>query len=274
MNTPSHDPRQLNAFVDGELDLAAQLELEARLKEDAALRAQVERLRSLRDAVRGRADYHAAPDALRQRIGALVAAQTAAQGTARAPADSSARSPASDTASGLQAVLARWFAWRPLVPALGLAAAAIFATNLVLLPAREDSRIEQEVIASHVRATLTQRMIDVESSDHHTVKPWLSSRLDFSPPVYEPADRASALLGGRVDYIDGRAVATMVYRHQGHIVESYVWPASKAQAPVKFAEERGFHLAHWSRGGMAHWVISDLNPVEFSALVGELSASD
>jgi anti-sigma factor RsiW len=266
MNTPAYDPRQLNAFVDGELDLAAQLELEARLKEDTALRAQVERLRSLREAVRGRTDYHAAPDALRKRIGALVAAQAAAE--------PSARSPASDTAPGLKAVLARWFAWRPLVPALGLAAGVIIATNLVLLPAREDSRIEQEVIASHVRATLAQRMIDVESSDHHTVKPWLSSRLDFSPPVYEPADRASALLGGRVDYIGGRAVATMVYRHQGHIVESYVWPATKAQAPAQFAEERGFHLAHWSRGGMAHWVISDLNPVEFSALVGQLSASD
>jgi anti-sigma factor RsiW len=273
MNTP-YDPRQLNAFVDGELDLAAQLELEARLKEDAALRAQVERLRSLRDAVRSRAEYHAAPDALRQRIGALVAAQTAAQSTPPTPAGSSARSHPAEAAPGLQAVLARWFAWRPLVPALGLAAAVIFATNLVLLPAREEGRIEQEVIASHVRATLAQRMIDVESSDHHTVKPWLSSRLDFSPPVYEPADRASALLGGRVDYIDGRPVATLVYRHQGHVVESYVWPSPQTQSAVRQDEARGFHLAHWSRGGMTHWVISDLNATEFSSLVAQLSASD
>jgi anti-sigma factor RsiW len=270
MNTPTYDPRQLNAFVDGELDLAAQLELEARLADDAALRAQVERLRSLREAVRGRADYHAAPEVLRQRIAALVAAESAAN----APAASSARPAASEPASGIKAVLERWFAWRPLVPALGLAVAAVFVTNMVLLPARQDERIEQEVIASHVRATLAQRLIDVESSDHHTVKPWLSSRLDFSPPVYEPAERDSALLGGRVDYVDGRAVAALVYRHKGHVVESYVWPASQTQAPVKLAEERGFHLAHWARGGMAHWVISDLNPQEFSQLVGQLSASD
>jgi anti-sigma factor RsiW len=270
MNTPTFDSRQLNAFVDGELDLAAQLELEARLADDAALRAQVERLRSLREAVRSRADYHAAPDALRQRIAALAAAQTSAQ---RAPA-SPARPAAAEPASGIKAALERWFAWRPLVPALGLAAAAVFATNMVLLPARQDERIEQDVIASHVRATLAQRMIDVQSSDHHTVKPWLSSRLDFSPPVYEPADRESALLGGRVDYVDGRAVAALVYRHKNHVVESYVWPASQAPAPVKFAEERGFHLAHWSRGGMAHWVISDLNPQEFQQLVGQLSSSD
>lgn len=269
MNTLTHDMRQLNAFVDGELDLAAQLELEARLKEDAALRAQVERLRNLREAVRGRADYHAAPDALRQRIGALIATQAADHTTAAA-----ARPAVVEPASGIKAALGRWFAWRPLVPALGLAAAAVFATNLLLLPARQDERIEQEVIASHVRATLAQRMIDVESSDHHTVKPWLSSRLDFSPPVFEPADSASALLGGRVDYVDGRAVAALVYRHKKHVVESYVWPASKSQAPVKFAEEKGFHLAHWSRGGMAHWVISDLNPQEFSALVAQLSGSD
>jgi anti-sigma factor RsiW len=271
MNTPTFDSRQLNAFVDGELDLAAQLELESALQEDAALRAQVERLRSLREAVRGRADYHAAPDALRRRIVALAAAETAA----KAPAASSARPAASASpAAGLKAVLARWFAWRPLVPALGLAVAAVCATNMVLLPARQDERIEQEVIASHVRATLAQRLIDVESSDHHTVKPWLSSRLDFSPPVYEPAERDSALLGGRVDYVDGRAVAALVYRHKGHVVESYVWPASQTQAPVKFAEERGFHLAHWARGGMAHWVISDLNPQEFSQLVGQLSSTD
>lgn len=268
MNTPTTDIRQLNAFVDGELDLAAQLELEARLKEDAALRAQVERLRSLREAVRSRADYHAAPDALRRRIGAMVAAQSGE------PASAAARPAAVAPASGVKAVLERWFAWRPLVPALGLAAAAIFATNLLLLPARQDERIEQEVIASHVRATLAQRMIDVESSDHHTVKPWLSSRLDFSPPVYEPADGGSALLGGRVDYVDGRAVAALVYRHKGHVVESYVWPASQSQTAAKFSEEKGFHLAHWSRGGMAHWVISDLNPVEFSALVAQLSSSD
>jgi anti-sigma factor RsiW len=269
MNTPPTDIRQLNAFVDGELDLAAQLEFEARLKEDTALRAQVERLRNLREAVRSRADYHTAPDALRRRIGAMVAAQTAEHAPTAAARPTTAEPP-----SGVKAVLERWFAWRPLVPALGLAAAVIFATNLVLLPARQDERIEQEVIASHVRATLAQRMIDVESSDHHTVKPWLSSRLDFSPPVYEPADSGSALLGGRVDYVDGRAVAALVYRHKGHVVESYVWPASKSQAPVKFAEEKGFHLAHWARGGMAHWVISDLNPAEFSALVGQLSGSD
>jgi anti-sigma factor RsiW len=270
MNTPSPDIRQVHAFVDGELDLAAQLDFETRRKDDAALRAQVERLRGLREAVRSRADYHAAPDALRQRIAALAAAQTTAQ---QAPASSARPAPA-EPASGIKAVLERWFAWRPLVPAMGLAAAVIFATNMVLLPARQDDRIEQEVIASHVRATLAQRTIDVVSSDHHTVKPWLSSRLDFSPPVFEPADRESALLGGRVDYIDGRAVAALVYRHKNHVVESYVWPASQAQAPVKFAEERGFHLAHWSRGGMAHWVISDLNPQEFRALVGQLSSTD
>jgi len=270
MNLPSTDIRQLNAFVDGELDLAAQLVLEARLKEDAVLRAQVEHLHGLREAVRGRAEYHAAPDALRRRVGAMVAAQAAGH----APVAADARPVSIDSATGLKAILAQWFAWRPLVPALGLAAAVFFVTNLVLLPARLDERIEQEVIASHVRATLAQRMIDVESSDHHTVKPWLSSRLDFSPPVYEPADGGSALLGGRVDYVDGRAVAALVYRHKGHVVESYVWPASSSQAAVKFAEEKGFHLAHWSRGGMAHWVISDLNPAEFSALVAQLSSSD
>ncbi len=172
------------------------------------------------------------------------------------------------------AVLQRWFGWRPLVSALGGAAVLAIALQFTLLPAQREEQLGQEVVASHARATLAQRLVDVESSDHHTVKPWLSSRLDFSPPVPQLNLPGTQLLGGRVDYLDGRPVAALVYRHAGHLVDSFVWPAAQGEARVAMSSQRGFHLAHWTRNGMVHWVVSDLNPREFSDLVRELSGAD
>jgi len=252
---------ELTAFVDGELDLARQLEIEALLREDADLCAQMDRLLGLREAVRSRADYHAAPAALRERIGHLIAAQPP-QATG-APRRTSAT-----------AILQHWFAWRPLVSAFGGVAVLAVVLHFTLLPAQRDEQLGQEVIASHARATLGQRLVDVDSSDHHTVKPWLSSRLDFSPPVPQPNLPGTQLLGGRVDYLDGRPVAALVYRHAGHLVDSYVWPSAQGDAPTATASQRGFHVAHWSRNGMVHWVVSDLNPKEFADLVRELNGAD
>lgn len=256
--TPEPDARQLNAFIDGELDLAGQLAMESRLAQDAGLRAQVESLHSLRRAVTGHADYHVAPAALRGRIQALGASSQLA-----APRH-----------SGGKAALQRWFAWRPLLSSLGAVALLAIVFNLTLLQPGRDGRLEQEVIASHVRATLTQHLVDVASSDHHTVKPWLSSRLDFSPPVPELGIPGSTFLGGRVDYLDGRPVAALVYRQGEHVVNSFVWPGAGADSGISVSTQRGFQIAHWTRDGMKHWVISDVNRDEFMAIVRELALSD
>lgn len=153
---------------------------------------------------------------------------------------------------------------------MAVAVVGIVAFNLAVLPAREEQRTEEDVVASHVRATLGQRAVDVASSDHHTVKPWLSSRLDFSPPVHELAQSGSALLGGRVDYVDGRPVAALAYRHAGHAVDDFIWPTTKGDRPVTLATARGFNIAHWTRAGMTHWLISDLNATELAQLAADL----
>lgn len=256
------DLQQVNAFVDGELDLASQLEIEVLLRNDAALRAQVESVRRLRETVRDRADYHAAPAALRARIQALVAAPspTPARWLPHLP--------------GAKAAAQRWFAWRPFVSSFGVLALLTVTLNLTLLHDGREERLGQEVIASHVRATLAQHLVDVQSSDHHTVKPWLSARLDFSPPVRELKLPGSVFVGGRVDYLDGRPVAALVYKQGEHVVDSFIWPTTEADQPLTMSSQRGFHLAHWSRRGMEHWVVSDLNREEFAALVRELNASD
>lgn len=256
-----YDMRELNAFVDGELELNRQLEFEARLASDPGLRVQVQALRELRQSVACHADYHVAPAELRARL----------QSMGKQPAGAAA--PRRGRGAAWPAVQ-RWLAWRPLLvsfAALGLLAAA---GNFALLQSGRDERLADEVIASQVRASLAQQLVDVASSDHHTVKPWLSARLDFSPPVPDLNSAGSVFLGARIDYLDGRPVAALVYRQGRHIVNSFVWPTGAADSRIEFSAERGFHLAHWSRAGMAHWVVSDVNRDEFERVVHAIERGD
>lgn len=257
---PTLDTRQLNAFVDGELDLKSQLDIEEHLRTDAVAQARVEGLRQLRTAVREAADYHLAPEALRQRMSALLAPQAGVV-VASAPANAAA---AGGTA------LQRWFGWRPLVASFGMVSVLAVALNVAWWRSAQEAQLMDDVVASHVRATLGQHLVDVASSDRHTVKPWLSARLGYSPPVAELPVPGSVFLGGRVDYLDGRPVAALVYRQGEHIVNAFVWPTTARDIATGYGVERGFQTAHWSRAGMTHWVISDLNREEFGALVQAL----
>jgi anti-sigma factor RsiW len=161
-----------------------------------------------------------------------------------------------------------------MVASLGTATALVLTANLWWLNSSHDDRLMDEVTASHVRSTLGQHLVDVASSDHHTVKPWLSSKLDFSPPVPDLKEAGSTFLGGRVDYLDGRPVAALVYRQGQHVVNSFVWPGTSAEGAPRFAIERGYRSAHWSRNGMTHWVISDLSDQEFRALVRAIEKAE
>jgi anti-sigma factor RsiW len=257
--------QELNAFVDGELHLSRQLEIEARLRDDEGVRVQVESLKRLRADVRNRADYHVAPAALRT---AIVGAMGSIAPDASMP-DASRLAP-SPSLHHPRATLHRWFAWRPLASALVVAACAVVGVNLVLSPGRQEDRFREEIVASHARATMTGHLVDVASSDQHTVKPYLSSRLDFSPPVRELTLPGSVFLGGRVDYLDGRPVAALVYRQGRHVVDSYVWPTQDADSAIRNSSLRGFHLARWSRHGMAHCVVSDVSPDVFATIAKEL----
>jgi len=239
------DPLQLHALVDGELELSRQLEIEA--DADPAVQAQLQRLRALRESVRGHAEAYRAPDALRRRVGAMLAAEAT------------------------PAPRPRWrIAWPSFAAGAATVALAFAAVQWTQLPADHARRIEEQLLASHARAVVGEHLVDVASSEHHVVKPWLSARLDFSPPVAAPP--GSRLLGARVDYIDDRPVAVLVLQHAGHTVECYVWPTRERDARVAWAQARGFQTARWTAAGMEYWVLSDLNPQELTVLVRELRA--
>lgn len=256
---PRSDAQQVNAFVDGELDLSSQLAMEQRLGDDAALQRQVDETRELRATIQQRAGYHAAPAALRERM-AMRAPPKAATATA----------PRLRRSAALQ----RWADWRPLTAGMGIAAVLAVAANLAWLQTSREQRISDDVVASHVRSTLGQHLVDVASSDRHTVKPFLSSKLGFSPPVSELRIAGSTFVGGRVDYLDERPVAALVYRQGEHVVNAFVWPSPGGDSSPRFATERGYQTAHWVSRRMNHWLISDVNQEEFRTVVRALQAAE
>lgn len=132
------------------------------------------------------------------------------------------------------------------------------------------SVIAEQVMARHVNALATQHLVDVRSSDQHKVKPWFQGKLDFAPPVFDLADAGFPLIGGRVDTIDGRTFAALVYQRRLHIITAFV---SNAEDPIPedlVETIRGFHERHWTDHGMCFWIVSDLNEdelAEFASMI-------
>ncbi|MBI3608178.1 MAG: anti-sigma factor [Nitrospirae bacterium] len=119
--------------------------------------------------------------------------------------------------------------------------------------------IIREVVSSHVRSLMADHLTDVPSTDLHTVKPWFHGRLDFSPPVKSGGSDFS-LIGGRLDYLGGRPVAALVYRHQQHPVNLFIWPLpDRSDTEIQSRSLQGYNLLWWTQSGMSYWVVSDLN---------------
>ena len=123
---------------------------------------------------------------------------------------------------------------------------------------------------------MVDHLADVASSDQHTVKPWFNGKLDFSPTVVDLAAQGYALDGGRLDYLDNRPVAALVYRHPPHVVNVFIWPSGDdtaiAATKPEILTRQGYHLFHWTQSGMAYWAISDLNLAEMQTFVQLLQA--
>ena len=242
---------QLDALLDGELDAADARELEAHLaqcRECAKFRDQ--RL-ELRAAIAARLPTFPAPDTLRQRVRAAI--------RAAAPAGSSRR----------YAPLL----WRSLAVAASLAIVAMGSWRLAVRRAAGDA-LADAVLASHVRSLMPGHLTDVPSSDQHTVKPWFNGRLDFSPPVSDFAGRGYPLLGGRLDYLDGRPVAALVYGRRQHVINVYLWPAAGGVNAGATRTRQGYHVLHWTTPDYTYWVASDLGLAELQDFVALLQGAD
>ncbi len=149
-----------------------------------------------------------------------------------------------------------------MAPAFAAVAALAFAAGLFVARPGEDDALAREAVAAHVRANLSRRLVDVASSDQHTVKPWFSSRLPFSPAIADLSQAGFELVGGRLDYLGGEPVATLVYRRRQHLIDVYV--GRGAGTPAYGASRDGFNLEQFSAGGLRYRVVSDLNRNELA----------
>ena len=244
---------QLDAYLDGELAAVDARELEAHLAQcSECTRFRQGRL-ALRAAIAQRVPAFPASDALRQRVRAAVGAAA----RARAPRRFIVRA-----------------AWRPLAVAASLAVVAVGSWRLGLQRAAGET-LADDVLASHIRSLMPGHLTDVPSSDQHTVKPWFNGKLDFSPPVYDFAGRGYPLLGGRLDYVDGRGVAALVYGRRQHLINVFLWPAARGVAAVPSTRTRqGYHLLHWATADYTYWVVSDLGLPELGDFAGLLRQAD
>ena len=248
--TPENARVLLNAYVDGELDAASTIELEAQLRESPALQQEFERLSALQSLVRNRASRFDAPSHLARRVFAAL--------------------PEAPPARTLKTVPS-W--WRPLAMGATMAAVALLLWSVVPTFNRLDPNTgtREEVLAAHVRSLMADHLTDLTSTERHTVKPWLSSRLDFAPPVEDLASEGFTLIGGRLDYLGGRPVAALVYRYRQHIINVFVWPSSKnQQVSVQTWALRGYNIARFDSRGMSFWAVSDLNPEDLQKLASLL----
>ena len=256
--TESHS--KMSAFADGELDAATAGRLTQHLAHCPDCAKACEQLLALRAAVGQHGMRHAAPAALQQRLRqALQEEGKAAKGAKATP-------------RGRKWAQLPW-AWINF--ALAGASTAAFAVTLALyLSVPSDAeRLDQEIVASHFRSLMPDHLADVASSDQHTVKPWFSGKLDFSPPVVDLAQTGFPLVGGRLDYIKQRPVAALAYRRHQHVLNLYVWPDKALRdARPRLTVMHGYHLIRWSRSGMEYRLISDLNVPELMDFERQLTA--
>lgn len=189
------------------------------------------------------ATYYRASDALRERIRASIAAESfAPERPARAR---------------------RTLPWQWLGGAAALAATALVSWNVAMMQAsaRSDDVLAGEVTAAHVRSLMLQgHLNDVASTDQHTVKPWFEGKVDFAPRVEELSSCGFPLIGGRLDYLDGRAVAAMTYRRRLHVVNLFEWPSSRAAQDLRIESLKGYSVARWTEGGLQYWAVADVAP--------------
>ena len=236
----------INGYVDGEFDLVRNLDIERHIQ-DCALCAQgYKNHQLLRNGIKTGSLYFKVPVDLQRRI------QLSLRKAAKAEAG--------------PRLLPKW--WFNIAVPMAAAAVVVLALVPFLRGPSVDDLLAREVISSHVRSLMASHLTDVPSSDQHTVKPWFAGKLTFSPLVEDLAKQGFPLIGGRLDYLDNRPVAALVYQRYKHFINLFIWPSgSDSDIETKTVSRQGYNLFHWTSSGMTYWVVSDLNDAELQKFV-------
>ncbi|NEJ70587.1 anti-sigma factor [Rhizobium phaseoli] len=233
----------LHGFVDGELDSVHAAQFEDHLATCANCRAEMERVRGVREIIDQDGIKWKPPVALRSQVLSMLSFEQSAVVSSL---------PLQRQASVWRRALDFFRQWS-FVPSLAaLAAGAILFASAP----SQTMLLQDQIMASHVRSMMADHLTDVLTSDQHTVKPWFNGKIDFSPPVSDLSKDGFPLIGGRVDYIGDRAVAALVYRRHGHVINLFIWPAASAAQTTTVHD--GYNMTQWSDGGLVFWAVSDV----------------
>jgi anti-sigma factor RsiW len=247
----------LHALLDGELDAGHARDVEAHVARCSACAEKVRAFRAMRGAMATANLKEAAPASLRSRIEAAL------------PSPGPRLNGAQKIARPSRRMFFGGFA-------AGAALSAAAAASLFLTVVRNDQEqtVADEVVSAHIRSLQAGHLMDVETSDQHTVKPWFDGKLDVAPPVVDLTAEGFTLLGGRLDYIDGEPVASVVYRRRKHIINLFVARRlGREHAFVTPSTVQGYNVRHWSDQGLDFWAVSDLAGDELGEFVQKVSAA-
>jgi len=244
---PCNEALRVQAYFDGELDATAAMAVEQHLKGCVECARLYTDLNATRKLVRESAVYHRADDDLRQSITEML-----------------------DREGGQPAKSRRWYAGdRRFLSGLtsGVGATALAAVMVFFLAAPPaPNLLVADVTNAHLRSLMSDHLIDVVSTDHHTVKPWFAGHTDVSPPVTNFDKQGFTLVGGRADYVDGHRAAVVVYRHGLHVINVFTWAANGEKLPNDVTRD-GYHIVFWQSGDLVFCAVSDTGEGELAGLV-------
>lgn len=232
----------LHAYLDSELDLVRSLELEEHMKSCPDCAQEIWTQQTLRQGLRSGSLYHRAPAGLEARIRASLPLENKVIEMPR-------RNFWNWVAVAAAIVVALVLTWRMLPSFLGRSQTDLLA---------------QEVVSSHIRSLQPGHLMDVESTDQHTVKPWFTGKLDFSPEVRDFSADGFDLVGGRLEYVDGHDAAAIVYQRRKHVINVFMWPSLGPDQEPRTIAQQGFNLVEWKRARMYYCAVSDLSQQELS----------
>jgi anti-sigma factor RsiW len=247
----------VHALIDGELDAGHAREVETHLASCPACALHLYDYRVMRQALAAPELRHQAPAALRARIEGKLPARAAGAPSRRS--------------------LLKGMAMGSVLSGALAASLAVF-----VLGRQEDQRILGDVVSAHLRSLQGDHLIDVQSSDKHTVKPWFNGRLEVAPPVIDLTAQGFTLIGGRLDYIDGRPVAAIVYKRRAHVINLFVAPVTMptggqqilgAERRASIEQVQGFNIWRWTRADLGFWAASDINAEELQEFGEKLEAA-
>jgi anti-sigma factor RsiW len=240
----------IHALIDGELDAGHAREVEAHVAQCPRCTASLAAYRQMSAAIASADLRYSAPQSLRLRL------------------EASLPKPAAAAASSRRAVL-RGFA-------LGSGVSAIAATMLFAVVLRRDDqdRVDYEIVSAHLRSLQAGHLIDVQSTDQHTVKPWFNGKLDVAPPVIDLTAQGFTLIGGRLDYVDARPIGAVIYKRRAHVINLFVAQTSNmAHRAPRTETIQGYNIRSWSERGLNFWAVSDIGADELEEFTDKFEAA-